>query len=183
MAKKGEISDFEEQKKNKPTFRSLIDQLSDGELRKTGIDFLEYLSTLRNKPTWYATNSYSVSYKGQRVCLIRIDIDYTGEDRHLYNYGNDRFLVHLRAPDMQMFAEFISELPENKKQRYLDRIIKCSGCSRCRPGVSVTVKGISFNNVCNRGIKAYRNPNSEQLEEIKKFIEFRRQDITNGRAL
>ena len=179
MAKKGEISGYEEQKKHKPTLRSIIDNIPDENLRKVGIDFLEYLSELRSTPSWYASNSFSVSYKGKRVCLIRIDINYQGADRHLY--PNDRFLIHLRAPDMQMLAIYLSELPENERQLYIDKINKCGHCSQCSPGVTVAIGNLWLNDVCNQRM-GFTNPTSEQLNIIKRLIELRRKDIADGRA-
>jgi len=169
MAKKGEISHFETQKKNKPTPQSLFDQFSDKETREVGVKFLEYLSELRTNPSWYATNSYSVNYKGKRVCLLRIDPNYRG--------GDDRFLIHLYAPDRQKTETYLANLSVVELQPYLSGLKRCVHCAGCAPGVTVTLGSVQMDEMCRYFGFSYHNPTTIQLEAVKKLIEIRREDI------
>ena len=174
MAKKGEISFYEEQKKNKPTVCSLLERLSSEELRKVGYDLLDYFSSLRTNPQWFATNSFNINYKGKRVVRLRID----PHDHN--NIGKDGFDLHIYMPDTKILAEYIASLPKNERQPYLDGI-NCRFCNTwCSPGITIEAGDVSFDNVCDK-MANYKRPKPEHLGAIKKIIELRRQDIANGK--
>ena len=181
MAKKGEISIFDEQKQSKPSSRSLIDQLADKEVRDAGIEFLEYLSGLRSNPSWYATNSFSFSYKGKRVGLLRIDLNYRG--------GGDRLEIRLYAPVLTVLEQCLNEKSGDEKSLYCDAVVRCGNCGQdCAPGKTVTAGGITLSGICrhlgagNRFGFYYTNPIHKHLGAIKDIIEIRRQTIAEGRA-
>lgn len=178
MAKKNLGSFFDEQKKNKPLPRSLIEQLSNEAWREVGLDFLEYLAGLRTNPSWYATNSYSVSFKGKRVCLIRIDPP-------SYPRG-DRLLIHINDFEKQTIEAHLAEITEEEKRHYFDGIRHCGRCADCAPGVTLMIGGVAMDEMCGRHPErlhfSYRNPTAEQLCAIKELIALRRQSIMDGLA-
>jgi len=182
MAKKGEVSQFEKQKAAKPTLLSIIESLVDEELREMGFELLEYLASLRSNPSWYATNSYSVSYKGKRVCLIRVDPNYLEYDIKRLKEGKperaDRFIVHIKTPKMSMLSAHLNSISDEERNFYL-KALNCRYCSKCKPGITMKLDTMVLADICFKCV-SFRNPAREHLNAIKSLIELRRKDIAEG---
>jgi len=177
MAKKGEISGYEIQKKTKPTARFIMDHFTNEELRETGIGLLDYFTGLRSTPLWYASNSFDVFYKSKRVCRLRI-VPCNWE----FNGGNpDNLRVDIYLPDKQTIEINLGDIDDVERQLYFDGMNPCIHCCvRCSPGIIVNIGGVLSEEICHHKL-TYINPALKYLHIFKKLIELRRQDITDGR--
>ena len=61
-----------ERKKAKPQIEEEINALLIDERKQNALDFVSYVKSLRMTPQWTSANSWAVSYKGKRVCYIKL---------------------------------------------------------------------------------------------------------------
>lgn len=170
MAKKGELSLFETQKKTKPTPEELCDRfLTDDELHDGMTRLLALCKNLRMSPGWYATNSFKCVCKGKPVLSFRI-----GEGRRAVE---NRLEIMVYTAEREKINEFLSRLPEDAKIDCIKSLKHCIRCAGCAPGWNVDILG-TVHNLCFKGHNlVFLNPTAEQFAISEKFILFRREYI------
>jgi hypothetical protein len=176
MAKKGQVSVFEEQKKHKPTAEGLAEDLLDGEMQEGMLDLLSFLNRSRLKPQWYATGSFKSSCKGKPV--VRIQIGHGGERRR-----NSVFVLVYFAgvAETEQFGEYLLGNRE-AKELFFGNVDYCRHCSRCAPGRTITVLGRTLENVCHNYSLRFTDPGRRQFEHIGKLVGLRKQFIARQNA-
>ena len=162
------MADYIEQKKAKPTIDELINELLDGEIKQSALSFLAFLTQNKMKPSWGAINSFNLSYKGKRVCIIKINKDCL-DIRCNTQYNND-------------FNECFADADSDIKKLLLDSITYCFGCGTCKPGLDVTILGKELKSACFNPVIRFENPDASQLECAKKLVMLRRKAIADGTA-
>ena len=159
-----------EKKKSKPQAEEEINALLTGERQQNALDFVSYMKSLRMTPQWTSANSWAVSYKGKRVCYIKLVI--RQEENAWYIRPAVRYNDELR--------EFCME--ERLEDIMLKNVHYCVGCGKCKPGMTVTFFDNELKHVCSSPIDfEFHNPGAEVLECAKKMVEYRRAEIA-GKA-
>jgi len=174
MAKKGEESNFEIQKANKPTVEMVAEQLLDGNLKKDFMKFLDWLKQEKIRLQWGSTNSFNANYKGKRVA--RIEIGRGG--RNCANHIS--IIIHTAERDK--FAGYLEGQTEEVVDIFMKNISKtCNDCGVCAPGKSFDISGKHYERVCFDGLGShglrYINPDAEQTEIVKKLMNARKDYI------
>ncbi len=119
-------------------------------------------------PQWGSTNSYNLSYKGRRVCIIKI--------------GENSYQIWLNTQYNEDFNEYFQEEDDSTKDYLLSKIIYCFGCGSCKPGLDIDILGVEIKNACFNPIIRMENPDAVHLELAKKLVLLRRKAIHEGKA-
>lgn len=165
---KGKISKYQEQKKNKPKIEDVINDNLCGHLKNVAIDFVDFLRANKISPRWASTNSYASSYKGRRVCIIKINKDELA--LWLNTQYNDEFNTCFTAEDNDM------------QNTLLSKLVYCSYCGKCAPGHSVSVLGKEIKNACYCPVIRLINPSEMELDCAKKLVLLRKDAIAEKKA-
>ena len=164
------MSDYKEQKAAKPDIYDVIKACVKDDKKQDALDFADYIKSLRMKPQWASTNSWTLNYKSKRVGYIRVN-ESTG-DWGLWLYSQyDEYFQELAIKESGEIQEFI-----------LNNIVYCYKCSRCAPGKDMILLGKDLKNICATPNIRLQNPNEEFREFAKKLIVLRRTAIENGRV-
>lgn len=159
-----------EGKKTKPQAEEEINALLISERKQNALDFVSYIKSLRMTPQWTSANSWAVSYKGKRVCYIKLVM--RQEENGWYIRPAVRYDDALR--------DFCRE--EHLEEIMLENVHYCVGCGKCKPGMTATFFDKELKYVCSSPIDfEFHNPNVEALDCVKKLVEYRRAEIT-GKA-
>ena len=155
-----------ERKKTKPQIEEEINAVLIGERKQNALDFVSYVKSLRMTPQWTSANSWAVSYKGKRVCYIKLVMRQEGNAwyiRPAVQYNDE-------------LRDFCRE--EHLEEIMLENVHYCAGCGKCKPGTTVTFFDMELKHVCSSPIDfEFHNPNIEALESAKKLVEYRRTEI------
>lgn len=161
-----------EGKKSKPQIEVEINALLTNKRKQNALDFVSYIECMKMTPQWTSTNSWAVSYKGKRVCYIKLVI--RQEENAWYIRPAVQYNDGLR--------DFCRE--EHLEDIMLDNVHFCVGCGKCKPGTTVTFFDKELKHVCNSPIDfEFHNPNVEALECAKKLVEYRRTEIAGKMKL
>ncbi|MBP3617727.1 MAG: hypothetical protein J6J38_06795 [Lachnospiraceae bacterium] len=156
----------QERKKAKPQAEEEINALLIGERKQNALDFVSYIKCLRMTPQWTSANSWAVSYKGKRVCYIKLVI--RQEANEWYIRPAVQYDEALRVFCREKHLEDIM----------LENVHFCVGCGKCKPGTTVTFFDKELKHVCSSLIDfEFHNPNEKALECAKKLVEYRRAEI------
>ncbi len=172
MAKKGGISLFETQKKDKPKPEELCSRfLTDDNLNNGMRHLLAFCNELKMKPIWYATNSFKCSYKGKSVVSFGIGRGGREEENWV--------TITVYIADRDQINNFLSVQSDKTKHEYIQSLKLCTRCASCAPGFNVEVLG-TFYNLCFKGHNiVFFKPTESQFEILEKFIVLRREYIKN----
>ena len=167
MADKSKGSLYQEQKKTKPKAEDVISDLLDGNRKHAALDFVAFIKSYKMTPQWASANSWAVSYKGKRVCYIKVS-DYVSGDGSWYI-----------RPSVD-YNDALFSFIENEKLTEIiwNSLHYCRACGKCAPGRSVTVCGKVFSKVCHGILFEFHNPDAATLDCAKKLVEFRRNAIS-----
>lgn len=155
-----------ERKKAKPQAEEEINALLIGERKQNALDFVSYVKSLRMTPQWTSANSWAVSYKGKRVCYIKLVM--RQDENGWYIRPAVRYDEELRRFCREKCLEEVM----------LANVHFCVGCGKCKPGTNVTFFDKELKHVCSSPIDfEFHNPNTEALECAKKLVEYRRAEI------
>jgi len=164
LAMNGKPSLYREQKKIKPKAEDIINALLDGDKRIRTQDFVAYVRSLKMSPVWASANSWAVSYKGKRVCYIKVSSNGSSWCMRPAVGYDDSFHI---------FA-----FNENLVNIMIGNIHFCGSCGKCAPGKSAEFWGQRFENVCYSPIDfQFNNPGDAELECVKKLVIYRRNEI------
>ena len=136
------------------------------ERHQKALDFVSYVKSLRMTPQWTSANSWAVSYKGKRVCYIKLVI--RQEDNEWYIRPAVQYNDDLR--------DFCRK--EHLEDIMLENVHFCVGCGRFKPGKTAMFFDKELKHVCSSPIDfEFHNPNAEAVECAKKLVEYRRAEI------
>ena len=166
--KDGKTSKFEEQKETKPPIEAMINNYLSGKLKADAMDFVNFLRANKMTPQWASTNSYALSYKSRRVCIIKI------------NEGELALWLNTQYDD-EFNACFAGE-PEDMKNILLDRLVYCQSCGKCAPGHNASILGKQILKACYCPVIRLTNPNETELDCAKKLVLLRKTAIADNRA-
>lgn len=154
------------QKKQKIPIEEVIASVLAEEQKILAFDFVAYLKSLRMTPQWASHYSWAVSYKGKRVCYIKIS-DMASEARWYIRPS----LQYDEA--LEVFCQ-----TEGLVSHMLKNVHYCVACGKCAPGKSASFFGQHLEHVCCAPIDfEFHNPGKEELECVKKLVSYSRQRI------
>lgn len=162
------MSEYEEQKKDKPDIDELIERLLRGRQREAAVDFVTFLRSNKMSPRWGAINSYNLGYKGRRVCIIKI--------------AENHFELRINTQYNEQFNSCFSEESEQIRQYLRDSVTYCFGCGECKPGVTMELLGVTVENACMNPVIKMENPDDEKLAPARRLVLLRREMIAEGKA-
>ena len=158
MSESNNITLAQEQMKIKPQIEEMIPVLLDGELKDAALEFVAYLKDKKRTPRYASFNSWKVSYKGKLVCYIKMS---NKMERNIWG-------VAFRL------EKFNHEFSEGFKKSVQDNMKSCEAClTTCSHGVSLTVFGKKYTDICRGWPIHFVNPSADTLEYIKELIEHR----------
>ena len=137
-----------------------------GTQQNLALDFVSYLKSLRMTPQWASHHSWAASYKGKRVCYIKISKKASGVTWYIrpslqYDAGLDAFCRE-----------------EGLTACMLKNVHFCVACGRCAPGKNATFFGQTLEHVCCAPVDfEFHNPDEKELECVKKLVIYARQRI------
>jgi len=172
------------QRELKPKIEDVMPFYLDGEELKTALDFVAYLRTNKMSPTWAGVhNSWTYSYKGKG--LYNIMLRTTNILFVHYDEGKKWFI----EPYLRNLSKYDDKILDVELQCCLwDNVSHCrnflmGGCNYhgCAPGMSKTIAGKAFNNICSahasvgRRVMVAYDPSEATIDCIKKLLEFERE--------
>lgn len=148
-----------------------ISAMLHGERKTLASAFVEFVKSLRMTPQWMSCNSWAVSYKGKRICYIKISNSQTDGTWYI-------------RPSLQYDSALDSFCrTERLVSHMLNNVHYCIACGKCAPGKNAVFFGQSLNHVCCAPIDfEFHNPSAEELECVKKLVMFSRQLIANAKS-
>lgn len=156
------------QKRHKVPVGDVIHTALSGDQKGLALAFVSFLKSLRMTPQWASHHSWAASYKGKRVCYIKISgsaSEGTWYIRPSLQY-DDALGAFCRA--------------ENLVSHMLHNVHYCLACGRCAPGKTVTFFGQQLEHVCCAPIDfEFHNPSEAELECVKKLVVYSRLRIAN----
>lgn len=145
--------------------------LLSNERQALALDFVSFLRSLRMSPQWASRNSWSVSYKGKRVCYIKI----------IEKDTEGAWYIRPSLQYDQALNDFCAA--EGLVPLMLKNVHFCKACGKCAPGKTVTYFGEQLDHVCCAPIDfEFHNPGSDELECAKKLILYSRKRIDDHRG-
>lgn len=155
-----------EKKKSKPQAEEEINALLIGEGKQNALDFVSYIKSLRMTPQWTSANSWAVSYKGKRVCYIKL----------VMRQEMNEWYIRPAVQYDEALRDFCKE--EHLEEIMLENVHYCVGCGKCAPGKTVTFFEKELKHVCSSPIDfEFHNPDAEALECAKRLVEYRRAEV------
>jgi hypothetical protein len=167
MASKEE-SKYEQQKKIKPLIEDRINSYIEGRLRNDVTEFVSFLRENKMSPQWASTDSYAVSYKSRRVCIIKIK--------------NGEWSLWLNTQYNDDFNVCFSGVKDEMQRILLDNIVYCQHCGKCAPGLNITILGRQLQNACYCPVIRLNNPSQTELDCARKLVILRKAAIAENKA-
>lgn len=162
------MSEYQRQKKEKPSVLTMAEQLLESTIKEDLLSFVSFLKEQQMSPQWASTNSYSVSFRNRRVCIIKL--------------APNSFQLWLNTQYNDDFNACFAQANEADKAFLLANVITCFGCGTCKPGLNIHILGTPFYNACYNPVIRIINPNEEQLSLARQLVLLRRQAIRDGKA-
>ena len=162
------MSEYQEQKKTKPSIEESIEKYLQSNKRDNAIRFVSFLRENKMAPQWGSTNSYNVSYKNRRVCIVKIN--------------ESGFHIWVNTQYNEDFNHCFSEESDAVKSYLVASIIYCFGCGSCKPGIDIEILGRQIKGACFNPVIRMENPSEEKIILAQKLILLRKQAIKEGKA-
>lgn len=162
------MSEYQAQKKEKPSIYELIERNLTGETKEDLLRFVSFLKENRMSPQWGSTNTYNLSYKNRRVCIIKI--------------AENSYQIWLNTQYNEDFNKYFADESDDIKKYLLDKVVYCFGCGSCKPGLEIDLLGVPLKKACYNPVIRMENPNEERLELARKLVLLRRKAIFEGKA-
>lgn len=162
------MSEYQIQRKEKPSIYELIDKNLSDKLKEDLFGFLSFLKENRMTPQWGSTNTYNLSYKNRRVCIIKL--------------AEDSYQIWLNTQYNEDFNECFSDESDENKEYLLGKMVYCFGCGSCKPGLNIELLGVEQKKACYNPVIRMENPNEELLKLARKLVMLRRKAIAEGKA-
>lgn len=155
-----------DKKKTKSQAEGQINSLLTGERKQNALDFVTYVKSLRMTPQWASENSWAVSYKGKRVCYIKL----------CKKPEENTWYIRPAVQYDEALRDFCRE--EQLEEIMLKNVHYCVGCGKCKPGTTVIFFEKELKHVCSSPIDfEFHNPDVDALQCVKKLVEYRRGKI------
>lgn len=155
--------------------KDYIEELLQGEYRKTAIDIVNHLSSYNltfykdNSDCWKDKVYYHVKYGSECICFIAIkDCD---EPNNLWTIWSDSSSAYEDSS--------VSDEIKNVGWKYVDY---CGNCGSCGGGKTKVIFGKSFKRVCGCTFRI-DNATQKDLQFLKMMIDLRMKEILNSTAL
>lgn len=162
------MSEYQQQKKAKPPIEETIDRYLTGEKKVRALAFVTFLRENKMSPQWGSTDSYNVSHKNRRVCILK--------------FGENGFQIWANTQYNEDFNAGFEEESEENKAFLRSTIVHCFGCGSCKPGLGMEILGQQVTDACYNPVIRLADPDGERLELAKKLVLLRRQAIRQGKA-
>lgn len=163
-----EVSIYEQQKKMKPLIEDIINSYLKGQLRNDAIEFVNFLRANKMSPQWASTDSYTLSHKSRRVCIIKIN--------------NGKWSLWLNTQYNDDFNVCFSGEKEGLQNILLNNIVYCQYCGKCAPGLNITILGKQLQNACYCPVIRLHDPSQTELDCAKKLVILRKAAINENKA-
>jgi hypothetical protein len=164
------MSDYQKQKTVKPDVEDVIHALLKDEKKQAALDFVAFVKSMRMKPQWASTNSWTFSYKSKRVGYIKINE--SGGDWELWSYAQyDKYFQELAVKENSDIQNYI-----------INNVLYCYKCSACAPGKNMVLLGKELKNICATPVFRVKNPNGAFCDFAKRLINLRREAIESERV-
>ena len=170
MAKKGEVSNYKEQKTDKPQIEDVIQAVLKDGRKQAALDMAAFVKSLKMTPQWASTNSWALSYKSKRVGYIKMN----EKDGDWQVFAYSQYDEHLQ--------ELLEKESDEIQAYILDNITYCYHCSACTPGKDMVLLGKDLKKICATPAFKLQNPNELYCEFVKRLIILRRTAIENNRV-
>lgn len=163
----GELKRIKEQV---PNAESII--ITDKQLDRIAIDFISFLAdngmTFERAGGYWGNQSYwYVKYKDQFVCYILFNG--TGDEEKF-----SPLTIWTDDSNSNWYSNV--ELEESAKNIAVNHIDICEKCGACKGGTDKQIFCEKYSNVCRTAFR-FINPDSEELDCLKKLILLRKNDI------
>ena len=157
---------YKEQKEIKPTIEEVIPECLSGDMKKTVLDFVMYLRANKMFLKWRSANSWKILHENKSVFSIGLA---TGKWVWAGRYSNFWFV----ALSINNITEYEESIIDAGLQKFIwDNIKYCNSCSKCAPGIEMTISGRELKNICrDLCLIAICDPDEETLNDIKKLLE------------
>jgi hypothetical protein len=165
----------------KPKLEDIIPEYLDGDMRRTALDFVEYMRTNKMSPSYRPSLRYKCNYKGKGICTIRLPRGHTDNefDQPWMPDGNRTKNYWAVVPELNHFNDYESIMvDEGFKDIILDRknIYFCNGChgrinEECNPNPNRTILDREFKGLCGRAFFWFFNPGEAEIDCIKRLLE------------
>lgn len=162
------MSEYQKQKLSKPLIGDLINENLKDSIKEVSENFILFLRDNKMSPQWGAKNSYNISYKSRRVCILKIN--------------KDSFELRINTQYNDDFNDFFSDRNEQMKSFLLDNVTYCFRCGNCKPGLDISILGKDLKNACFNPVIRIENPDEMLLDLAKKLVMLRRKAIAEGKA-
>ena len=150
-------------KSAKPRVEDVLRVSLNREMADSALDFVDFLRALNMSPQWASTNSWAASYKGKRICYVKVTSSGGWYIRPAIRYDED----------LHAFC-----LQEGLISIMLDNVHHCIGCGKCAPGKAATFFGHELENVCCSPIDfEFHDPDALALDCAKKILLYHRAAI------
>lgn len=154
----------------KPSFSQIAETLLNGEVKENMDDLIDFFKEFKVSPRWYATNAYAIKYKGKMILRFTLG---NGIDNSKNNV--DIFFTVASAADLETALKM---LPNDMLEFFFKNMRFCVHCNpKHGNGGSCVLLGRKIDGICVLGEMRIQNPSKEQIEYIKKFASFRKQNI------
>jgi hypothetical protein len=181
MTEQKEETLHQKQSKNKPELLDSIEELLEGNIKQTVLNFVEYCKTNKMSIRWGTTNKWYIYLKGKHIASIstRFKGMHNGNIGTKVAVNENSSIISLLYLDAES-PEFESFIKKNLSETIWKNIKHCEGClTTCAPGRDKIIVGKPFKNMCLGGTW-YINPDTESLDCIIKLMELRKNGITSG---
>ena len=150
------MSLYQSQRVVKPKIEDVAGDYINGNNLKSLMDFLGFLKDNKLSPRWQSGNSWTVQYRGQTVCHIKLDstiwrIMFSLASREKWFSGSDQYFA------------------DDEEKAFIWASVKEAWCPRGCKG-KITVLGKEFHDVCVCWAVRIENPDGAALEQSKRVI-------------
>lgn len=161
------MSEYQRQRKEKPPVDAAVAQLPEP-TRGAAADFVAFLRENHMSPQWGSTNSWNVSHKSRRVCIIKVQ--------------QDAWQIWLNTQYNGAFDARFDEAPETWRAYLRERIPSCYGCGSCKPGLTRAILGELQEGACINPVIRMENPEGEMLGLARELVLLRKEAIAAGES-
>lgn len=192
-----DLSYNKRQQKERPSIRQIAQEFLSEELQAQLEPFLRYIEEKKFPFSLARCNTYESKYKGRPVFRVEIALGQACvRDTYAVKVFTAADKTHFREQKAQREnnLEHYKEQIENNLECYLDNLALdmaeyylahqsyCRGCGKCRPGVTLAIRGKAYLSLCASDMYVMRvtNPSESDFEMIKRFIDARRQYISKS---
>lgn len=161
------MSEYQRQRREKPSVDAAVAHLPE-DMRAEAADFVAFLRENHMSPQWGSTNSWNVSHKGRRVCIIKVQ--------------EGAWQIWLNTQYNDAFDARFDSVPEGWRAYLRERIPRCYGCGSCKPGLTRVILGEMREGTCMNPVIRMENPDEVLLGLARELVLLRKEAIAAGEA-